>query len=591
MKISKYIIVILFILLCITFPSQAQDTIVNRSVSVEREYRPVIQDAGKINSIPQVLEPNVEKTIAKFNEFNLPLDAGFNIHTLPAAELANDKPLNKEGYARIGIGSYLNTLIDFAYPVINEPDIKLDYSFNHLGTFEARRIHSTTKMALSFDKIFKTVDFYTGMGGGHEYFKYYGDNFNNAGIIDFKAMALTYPSSVYTERNRAGVSSAPRSFLLDSLSRYPINETFWRFNAFAGVRSLLRSSDFRYLAEINYNNFNSHNGLNESIIHTKAKFNTSSEENRLGLDFDLYNMTYKSIKIPLFNFWDAYSVLTLNPYYSIERTNWNVRLGVNASLSFVHGKLVNPSPDIRAEWNAIPKILSLYGGLTGNYEVNSLNKILSENPYLFSDIRVKDTYTPYDFVVGIKLKPLYNLLMDAFIDMRQIDNQYFFVNKEYKLVNAPIAMLPADSSLYSNRFNVIYNGASLVKMGIRVNYNLQNFINVEMKYTVNNWTADTEQYAWNKPKYEAEMNTNVRINPNLNVTANVYYEGERFAKLGNTAIPMHDKVDINIGVSYTYLNWFTAFAKINNLINNQYQDFYGYDVQGTNMMVGAAFTF
>jgi len=177
------------------------------------------------------------------------------------------------------------------------------------------------------------------------------------------------------------------------------------------------------------------------------------------------------------------------------------------------------------------------------------------------------------------------------VDFRQIDNQYFYVNREYKLTSAVTPMAVADSSFYSNRFNVIYSGASVTKLGIRANYNLQSFLNIELKYAVNNWSVDTEQYAWNKPKYEAEWNTNLRLNHDVSLSANMYYQGGRYARLGNTAVAMKDKVDVNLGVSYTYLNWFTAFAKINNLINSKYQDFYGYDVQGMNMMVGAAFSF
>ena len=581
---------LLLFLLSPVISVQAQDTILNRSVSVEREYRPVIQDAGKINSVPQVLEPTVDKTPAKYSDFNLPLDAGFNIHTLPAAGLTTEKASNKEGYARIGIGNYLNTLLDFAYPVINEPDMKLDFSLNHLGTFDAKRIHTTTKTALSFDKIFKTLDLYAGIGGGHEAFNYYGNNYTGAGIVDLKSMASTYPSYIYTEVNRAGISAAPRSYTLDSLSKFPTGDTFWRFNVQAGVRSLPMSTDLRYLAEVNYNTFSAVNGLSEKLVRTIVNFSSPSDDNRLGLDFDLSNMMYSSAKIPNFNFWKNYSVMTINPYYSVERPNWNVRIGIKSSFAFVHGKMVNPSADMRAEWKAIPKNLSFYGGITGDYQVNTLDKIFSENPYLYSDIRVNDTYTPYDLFAGIKLKPLYNLLIDAYVDMRQIDNQYFFVNKGYLLNNYSV-LVDQNPYLSTNRFNVVYSGASLVKTGIRANYNLQNFLNVELKYVINNWTVDTQQYAWNKPNYEAEMNTNLRISPDLSVSANVFYQGGRYAKLGTTAIPMHDKVDINLGITYSYLNWFTAFAKINNLINNQYQDYYGYDVQGTNMMVGAAFSF
>ena len=591
MKTSKHITAILLFSLGFAISSQAQDTILNRNVTVEREYRPVIHDAGKINSVPEILEPNMEKSPATYSDFNLPLNVDYNIHTLPAAELATEKPTNKEGYVRVGIGNYLNTLVDFAYPIVNKPDMRLDFSLNHLGTFEPKRMHSTSKAALSFDKIFKTVDLYAGIGGGHEFFKYYGYNFNRDGIVDLKTLALNYNNPTYIEVNRDGINSTPRLFNLNTLANDPAGNTFWRFNSNFGVRSLPMSSGFRYMAEINYNIFSSLNGQNENLIYTQAKFNWPNNKNRFGLDFDLYNTMYNYSKISTFNFWNTFSVLTLNPYYGVERTNWNVRLGLKSSFSFVHGNLVNPSAAVRAEWKAVPKFMSIYGGITGDYEVNTLDKIFSENPYLYSDVRVNNTYSPYNLFAGIKLKLMYNLLLDAYVNLRQIDNQYFFVNKEYKLANAPIAIPIADSSFYSNRFNVIYSNASVFKIGVRANYNLQNFLNIELKGVYNNWNVSTEQYAWNKPKYEAEINTNVRINPNFKVSANVYYQGERYAKLGNTAIRMHDKVDINLGASYSYLSWFTAFAKINNLINNQYQNFYGYDVQGTNVMIGAAFTF
>ncbi len=591
MRTSKYIAAIGLIISSSAFSLEAQDTILNRSVSVEREYRPVIQDAGKINSVPQVLEPSVVKTPATYSDFNLPLNADYNIHTLAAAELAPEKPNNKEGFARIGLGNYLNTLVDFAYPVINTPDIKLDFSLNHLATFDTKQMHSTTKAALSFDKLFKTFDLYAGVGGGHEYFKYYGDNFNRDSVVDLSNLAVTKGYNTYIEMNPAGVN-APRLFNLNMIAGEPNGETFWRFNSTIGVRSLPLSTDLHYLAEVHYNIFSSLNGLTENNVHTKASFNSPNQKNRMGIDLDMNNMMYNSTGGTQLNFWNNYTVLMLNPYYSIERENWNVRLGLKAAFSFVHGNFINPSADVVAEWKPFPKFLSIYGGLTGDYKVNTLDKIYSENPYLFSGIRVNDTYSPSNLFAGIKLKIVYNLLVDAYVDFRQINNQYFFVNKEYLQVNPALTSNPsADSYLFTDRFNVIYSNATLFKTGVRMAYNYQNTVDVELKGAINNWTVSTEPYAWNKPKYEAELNVGVKINPNLSVSANAYYEGGRFAKLGTLAVPMSDKVDINLGVSYKYNSWLTAFGKINNLINNQFQNFYGYDVQGTNLMIGAAFTF
>ena len=90
---------------------------------------------------------------------------------------------------------------------------------------------------------------------------------------------------------------------------------------------------------------------------------------------------------------------------------------------------------------------------------------------------------------------------------------------------------------------------------------------------------------------EANLNTDVYLTHDLSISANLFYEGERYAKLGTMAMRMRPKVDINLGASYSTNSWFTAFVKINNLINNPYEMYYGYQVQGINALVGVAFSF
>ena len=53
-------IIAAFTLLTISVTAQNVD----RNVTVEREYKPIIQDAGKITSVPAVTEANVQKTAA-----------------------------------------------------------------------------------------------------------------------------------------------------------------------------------------------------------------------------------------------------------------------------------------------------------------------------------------------------------------------------------------------------------------------------------------------------------------------------------------------------------------------------------------------
>ena len=595
MKTLKYIVSVTILSVCCTITLSAQDTIMDRNVTVEREYKPIIQDAGKINSVPEVLEPTVVKTVPVYSEFNLPLNADFNIHTLAAAELQREKRREPSvGFSRIGFGNNLNTLADFAFPLINKPDLKLDFLLNHYGTF-ASKAHSVTKSSLSFDKYFRTFDFYAGVGGGHEYLKYYGNNFDVNGSPlnsdSLGSLSTNFPLANYYEQNLVIINRNPQTVSLTNLANDSTSETFWRFNAFTGIRSLPLSTGLRYMAEVKYNVFDARNGLREHMIQTRGGFDTEQEQNRLGIDLEMDNLMYRSDNPDLLNFWNSYTVFAMNPFYSIERDTWNIRLGVKSAFSFIHGRPFNPSADINAEWKAIPKYFSVYGGITGGYDVNTMDKMFAENRYLFTDVRVKDTYSPYEFYGGIKIKPIYNLLLDAYVDFRRIDNQYFFVNKEYSRVASVIPFPNYISTLYSNRFNVIYSGADHLKIGVRANYNLRNIINVQLKGAYNKWDVSSEAYAWNKPKWEGDLSTNVRITRNFSVDANVFVEGERYAKLGDMSVRMRPKVDINLGASYSYSNWFTFFAKVNNLINNPYQNFYGYDVQGFNVLAGVAFSF
>ena len=586
MKTSKYIV---SALLAMSVGVNAQT--VDQNVTVEREYKPIIQDAGKIISVPEVIEPNVEKTAAKYTEFNFPLPVGQNIQTLSAAELEHQRRKNpNDAFVRIGLGNNLNNLLDFALPLLKKTDMRLDFKLNHLATF-SKEAHSTTRAALEFNNNYKNSEFYAGVGLGHEYFKYYGEQFDMTGTPKDLTSLKT---GIYEELNFVRVNRTAQLFSLNNIVNGADNDVFWRFNAFAGMRSLPATESIRYKAEVQYRLFDSRNGLTENIIHSKANFNTPNGRNRSGIDVEMQNMMYKTdIANTVMNVWDAYTVFSMNPYYSIERERWDIRLGVKSSFSFVHGRPFNPSPDVSFEWKAVPEWLAFYAGAGGSYKVNTLDGMFTENRFLFSDLRVQDTYTPISAYFGVKIKPVYNLLFDAYVNYQYIDNQYFFINKDYaySLLSSTLLGSPNDSIIYTNKFNVVYSAATLVKVGLRANYNLRNLVNIQLKGAYNGWDVEDIAMAWNKPKFEADMTADWRVTRNLNVTSNVFFESERFAKLGEQSMRMRPKVDINLGASYSYLNWFTLFGKVNNLTNNRYQEFYGYEVQGMNVLVGASFSF
>jgi hypothetical protein len=344
-----------------------------------------------------------------------------------------------------------------------------------------------------------------------------------------------------------------------------------------------------------YDMFHSRNGLQENILTTNYGFNTELGSNRFGMDFELKNLFYRKNNLPAINFWDYYAVFTMNPYYLIQRDDWFLRAGLKTTFSFIHGRPFNPMPDISAEWKVLPAYVSLYGGISGSYTISTLNDIYAENPYVYADLRIKDQYTPIRSYFGIKVKAIHNLLIDAFIDYSYINDQYFFVNKEYK-TNDP-GVRADTATIFTNRFNVIYSDAGLFRTGVRIGYNIRNLVNVQLKGVYNGWSVQSERFAWMKPAYEVDFSADLRVNKKITASLNVFYEGAKYARMGVNssgiviARRMNPVTDINLGAAYSFSKTLSTFVKINNLLNNQYEHYYGYKVQGLNFLVGGTMGF
>ena len=590
MKATQYLSTVLLFFMSGFFALSAQqtDSVVTRNITIEREYQPVIQDAGKINSLPYFVEPKVVKINPEYTtNFSKPLDIAQNIHYLASAELAQPQRKSQEGFARIGIGTGFNSMADFMFPLVKKPDMKLDLILNHYGLFNDKA-HSATQAALNFDKKFNnSLNFYAGISGRHEYFKYYGNNFNrNDSIVDFSD--LLNDLDAYLPTN--GVRGATN---LTSLAALPKTNNLWRLNLNTGIYTSPTTDDLRYGIHLDYNLFNAKNGITEQLIKLNANLNAELNDDRIGIDFASNNQFYTTANSELEGALKNYFVLSINPYYSFERETFDLRVGVKSSFSFAYGRKISPSPDVHFELRAIPQYLAVYAGATGGYQINSLNKIYLENHFLNPDALVDDTYTPINFYAGVKIKPTTGLLLDAYLDYKVVDNEYFFVNKEYISIQELISSLyPTNyDRYYTNRFATIYSKANRLRVGGRASYNYQNKFNAHLELAYNHWNVEDFSHAWNKPAFEMNFNTNFHITPKLNAYVNMYLGGKPYAKVGDMAVEMKPKIDIGLGASYAVTDWMSAFLRINNLINSKYEQWHGYEAQGFNIMVGAAFNF
>ena len=74
----------------------AQQDTISRVVTVERDFQPAIQSAGKINQTPSVLQHKLQLNPVVYSTYTTPLSVGYNIYPLQASEtrFTPQAPLN-----------------------------------------------------------------------------------------------------------------------------------------------------------------------------------------------------------------------------------------------------------------------------------------------------------------------------------------------------------------------------------------------------------------------------------------------------------------------------------------------------------------
>ncbi len=565
--------------------AQNDTTKVARDITIEREYNPVIMDAKKVNQNLQVTEPEFEKKEVVYSEFDTPLQVKSPSVRIPQAPLNVMERTNyKNGYAKLAIAVPLNWEVDFAYPLINTSDCKLNFALAHEGLFWngkknefrfstdkkqrtwAHQQHFDTRADLNFQKQFSASELYADFAFRNRAFNYYGTSEVFGATQFLKNSVAVAGDSLLTGYNR-------------------FNDVGFDI----GYKSL-PNANFQYDVQIGYQLFNLPSLFSEHQIDVKTEFNIPIAKNFLSFKVGAENLLYSKSKEYADSLGGASSVIEFSPKFTIKRDLYHLRIGLKSFFAINRGRVVNVSPDVEVEYFINPKMVSFYLGATGGYELNSLRALYDENWYLDVNRNKVDTYTPLDAYFGIKIKPVSHLYIDAYVRYKILLDQHFFVNKTYEKAAQPTLS-------FDNTFTMTHSNWQVLNAGLHMSYNYKDRFDIFLKGQYNGWfkmKKVAQAYAWHRPACEVSVGGNVNITKDVRLSANYYLAVGRWASLPTQNVRLRDVHDVNIAASYTHNNWLTAYLKVDNLLGMipavRYQQWYGYDVLGS-VMAGVIFAF
>ncbi len=554
------------------YAQNQKDSTLNRTVVVENEYNPHLSGASKINVLPKVDEPSVEKKGVTY---------ATDLRPVTAWTYDNMSPISREWAANPAKRGYLRA----GYGMLNNVDVKAGY----IADFGKR---DRLKVNLSLDGWNGTID--------NRYLKDWNSRFYRTDIgldysHDFSKVRLdvggSFGSQVFNYMLNEGYSPVNKAF--DGVASDKQHFTLGDFHIGFSSNDPSRSVQYRALATAKVFDIKYPLGTWEDRREDGGKelhfqgigevWKQMGDNSRIGAQVDWNTLAYSGKIIQ-----DTYTLFGLNPYYSLA--NENVRLRIGAHLDFN----ANPSvldegdkeessfhiaPDVKLEY-VFAKDYVFYLQATGGKQINDLRRLNTLSPYWDMSTPLALTYVPLDVSIGLKASPA--------------DGVWFNLFGGYRICEEDLsaALSYRDGACYTSfaqgKTKTTYAGAEL-------KYEYKDIFNISLNGTYYNWKTDYQpEWAFLLSKPELELNFLAEYKVLEPLKVNVGYE---FAKRPSADVDggmnrnLENINNLSVGASYTLLKDFSVYARINNLLNSEYYLASGYPAQPLSVLAGVAVQF
>ncbi|MDR1722383.1 MAG: TonB-dependent receptor [Tannerella sp.] len=599
---------ILFLVVCVASLTataqnkQEEERDLNREMTLEREYDPIVQDAAKVNTLPVVREMTVTRRPIVYSDYAVPLSPDKEMTVLPPNQLRTDFDYSmRNGYLHFGGGMFMNLTGDIGYHILNTDRDKLGLWFSHRSTnwnvkpFEYESFSDTLARKAKINDNLGGLDYkHTSdasifkLGGkfGYSTFNYYGTPTNYI------------------------ASSALESFPAPIDADFETNQVNQLINAYASLAST-RETSLGYHAGVDFTNFNQKYALGNNIDgikenHFKMDFGLSSPVNdgkSFGANILANVLTYTAPDTEISLDSTAYNThfnATFNPYFSIDKYTWKLIVGLNLMLVSQNAETnvyVSPNISLDVPFSATSVF---YTSLTGRIESNSMAELSRMNRYFNTLFPADASKTWADLTLGIRSSAAPGLWLDIFGGYKYTEAELFFNPSSYYLY----------STTKFGNFIMPYQPVSQrIQVGASLKYDYRQVVNFYLKGVYNHYSLKDRDEDWKfrysgmalseedrttpygKPAFT--VNAGISVRPVKPLTINLDYAmlSGMYAHISNDDYAMKPVNDLRLQASWQFTDAFSLYARLNNLLFQKHELYYGYHLQPFSAMAGLNLNF
>ncbi|MGF1923170.1 MAG: hypothetical protein ACQUHE_03245 [Bacteroidia bacterium] len=562
---------ILFIFLASFSYTWAQDVkppekTVSSEIEVIRPYKPILAEAVKLRRSPDL--DNLKTYKAKFSYAltERKLELNTDIQKLQAQQLADEKASTLiNNYVKGGVGNLSTLMAEGYFGIGKDEALQTGAFFRHFGQSGKLNKQNEDRQQLSV------------------FGRSIGDKSTLNGRLNYERHGLFF----------YGIDEA-NPLLNPNPEKQALS--FIELEGELVNRYAADDDALSYAAKANLYFFNDKFDAKEQTLSVSAYLNKRIRDFNLGLAAGTEIGKSKDIDTEISN-----HILRLNPYIKLQASGVKITAGINFVQEFGTFSNTYIFPSVTADFTLIPDFLQVFGEVKGDVNRNSLKNFTDENPFLNSNINIQNTVEKLSISAGVKGTGGPGFGYKARFYSKKIADMPLFVNN----FNA------------FNKFDVIYDFGNMKLFGLEAELSVQ--VSDQLKWTgkvnIEDYTPAVEQQSYFKPQLRIGSNLFYGISKKLTFNANVAIQDDSKAKvyLSNPfltptptyppaypptpdfttekVVNMKGFVDLGVAADYKINNKFSAFLKINNLLNTNYSKYLYYNVNGLNAFGGLTYSF
>ena len=536
---GRFFVITALVLFAKNLAAQAPDTVIKGATfEITQSYKPEVAQAPRPELTPTL--PPYDTTRPSFS-YTVPQQTLlYNYNSQPLRPLAFDvdsTALGFQNYIKLGGGNLSTIYVDAGITAIEG----IDYStVLHLS-------HISQKGALNDQK-----SSLTGLNA----------------IGQLHKLDRTFTAKLGVQRN--GVSYYGYDHALFNYNMSAVSQAFTDVSLDLNMQNDVKGT-IDYQPTIGVNLFSD-------------KFNASETSFKVAVpltyNLDSNTQVYALVNADITNFKNAVTTQNNNAYGAGVglRFNKNQFRGHAA----VHPTWGNNSkmyilPDVEVNYNVPETQFTFHAGAKGQLVRNTYKELSTVNPYMFNTYTVTQTPTTEVFG-GIKSNIGNNVTFNGKVSWWQFNDLPLFYN---------------DTLTDKKQFFIIYDSkVNAIGLQASIRYQAAQTFSLGFSGQWMSFYKKSYEQVWHRPAVRFTGDMMLQPLEKLTITAYVSFIDELYAlDNNNRSIKLSSILDIGGAAEYEIIERINIFLNANNLLNNNYQRWYGYNAYGMNIFGGVRLKF